>query len=83
MLKYVCLFANPLFISSSGKLLSRKMKKLDYNTLAIYLSASGIVVFGLLSFAVGDGLSAWRAYEALDWLYLVCLSLSVVIMETF
>ena len=80
---YVCLFANPMFISSSNKLVSRKARNLNYNVISISTSTAGIVFFTAICYAVGDGLGSWQQYNLLDWVWLCSLSLSFVLHETF
>ena len=60
----------------------RKARNLNYNLISICTNVMGIVVFSSICFATGEGLSIYREYELLDWVFLASLSLSFVLFET-
>ena len=75
---YICLALNPIAIAY-GNVMMRKMRSLDENVVTCYMNSTAIPVFMGLCYATGGDLSAWREFEALEWIYIVALSFTVIL----
>ena len=79
---YLCLVLNPVFMSI-GSVMMRKMRKLDENVVACYLNGFGSPVFVTICYISGGDLSAWRDFEAIEWICVVSLAIVAICAFTF
>jgi len=76
-IKYTCLVLNPILVAY-GSVMMRQMRKLNENVVSCYMNGVAIPVMISLCYATGGDLSAWRDYDALEWICIVALSITVI-----
>ena len=79
--KYIALILNPI-LTAYGSIMMRQMKNLDENVVSCYMNSTGIFVMMGLCYATGGNLTAWKDFEAIEWICIVALSISVILSQT-
>ena len=82
IVKYTCLLINPILMAL-GQVMTRKMRKLNENVVSCYMNALAIPVMIGLCYATGGDMSAWCDFDAMQWVCIVVLSVTVIISQTF